>query len=55
MLPTIRSDEYLYEIPKFYLDKGDVKDFMNELVSIHKSPILFFSALQNSYSQIRWP
>ena len=31
MLPTIRSDEHLYEIPKFDLDKDDVKDFMNEL------------------------
>jgi len=41
MLPTIRSEEYLYAVPKFDLDKDDVKDFMNELSGFHEqSPIV---------------
>ena len=35
MLPTTRNDEYLYAVPKFDLDKGDIKDFMNELSGFH--------------------
>ena len=36
MLPKIRSDEHLYEIPKFDLGKDDIKDFMNELSGFHE-------------------
>ena len=36
MLPNIRSDEHLYSIPKFELDKGDIDDFANELKGFHE-------------------
>lgn len=36
MLPVTRSDEHLYSVPKFDLDKGDVKDFMKELRGFHE-------------------
>jgi SRSO17 transposase len=36
MLPVTRCDEYLYPVPKFDLGKGDVKDFMNELIGFHE-------------------
>jgi SRSO17 transposase len=48
MLPTIRSDDYLYEIPKFDLDKDDVKDFMNELSGFHEQ---FADCFQRSESR----
>ena|GEM_PF-5615352 len=31
MLPEIRSHDYLLDVPKFDINAGDVKDFMNEL------------------------
>ena len=36
MLPVSRSDEHIYHVPKFDLDKGDVKDFINELRGFHE-------------------
>jgi SRSO17 transposase len=36
MLPVLRKDEHLYPVPKFDLAKGDVKDFMNELIGFHE-------------------
>jgi SRSO17 transposase len=36
MLPTIRCDEYLYQVPKFDLEKSDIKDFSNELRGFHE-------------------
>jgi SRSO17 transposase len=36
MLPISRKDEHLYPVPKFDLAKGDVKDFMNELIGFHE-------------------
>ena len=36
MLPVTRRDEYLYPVPKFEIDKGDVKDFINELRGFHE-------------------
>jgi len=36
MLPISRKDEYIYEVPKFDIAKGDVKDFMNELKGFHE-------------------
>jgi len=36
MLPITRCDEHLYPVPKFDLDKGDVRDFMNELRGFHE-------------------
>jgi len=36
MLPVIRSDEYLYSVPKFDIGKGDIKSFMNELRGFHE-------------------
>jgi SRSO17 transposase len=36
MLPITRRDEYLYSVPKFDLGKGDIKDFMNELIGFHE-------------------
>ena len=36
MLPISRKDEHLYPVPKFDLAKGDIKDFMNELIGFHE-------------------
>jgi SRSO17 transposase len=36
MLPVTRRDEHLYSVPKFDIDKGDVKDFINELRGFHE-------------------
>ena len=44
MLPTIRSEEYLYAVPKFDLDKDDVKDFINELSGFHEQFADVFNA-----------
>ncbi|GBC62563.1 hypothetical protein DENIS_3535 [Desulfonema ishimotonii] len=35
MLPAIRQEEYLYEIPQFSVGKDDVEDFMGELRAFH--------------------
>ncbi|GBC61961.1 hypothetical protein DENIS_2923 [Desulfonema ishimotonii] len=35
MLPAIRQDEYLYEIPQFGVEKDDVDDFMGQLRAFH--------------------
>jgi len=36
MLPSTRSDEHLYPVPKFELDKSDIADFGNELRGFHE-------------------
>ena len=36
MLPNLRKDEYLYKIPKFDIEKGDIKNFINELKGFHE-------------------
>jgi len=48
MLPSTRCDEYLYEIPKFDLDKDDVKNFTNELKGFHE---LFADCFKRSESR----
>ena len=35
MLPAIRQDEYLYDIPKFDFERSDINDIMNELKVFH--------------------
>ncbi len=48
MLPSIRSDEYLYSVPKFDLGKDDMKDFNNELNGFHQQ---FADCFQRSESR----
>ena len=36
MLPKIRSDEHRYPVPKFDLNKDDIKNFSNELRGFHE-------------------
>ena len=36
MLPKIRSDEHRYSVPKFDLNKDDIKNFSNELRGFHE-------------------
>ena len=36
MLPSLRKDEYLYQVPKFDIEKGDIKNFINELKGFHE-------------------
>lgn len=36
MLPEIRQSEYLYDVPKFELDKTDIDDLMNDLKAFHE-------------------
>ena len=56
MLPTIRCDEYLYQVPKFDLEKSDIKDFSNELRGFHEQ---FADCFNRSESRehflISWP
>ena len=35
MLPEMRSHDYLFDVPKFNVNAGDVKNFMNELKGFH--------------------
>ena len=37
MLPEIRQTDYLYEVPKFELDRNDVLDFAEELKGFHEN------------------
>jgi SRSO17 transposase len=48
MLPAIRSEEYLYSVPKFDLEKKDIKNFMNELIGFHEQ---FADCFQRSESR----
>ncbi len=48
MLPIIRSDEHLYSVPKFDLGKGEIDDFMNELIGFHEN---FSDCFQRSESR----
>ena len=34
MLPQIRSDEHLFSVPKFDINKEDIEDFDNELKGV---------------------
>ena len=36
MLPEVRSQEYLFDVPKFDVSASDVKDFINELKGFHE-------------------
>ncbi len=36
MLPEIRNEDHLFSVPKFDVDGGDVKDFINELKGFHE-------------------
>jgi SRSO17 transposase len=36
MLPEIRNQEFLFDVPKFSITSGDVKDFLNELKGFHE-------------------
>jgi SRSO17 transposase len=36
MLPEIRSQEHLFSVPKFSIERGEVKNFMNELKGFHE-------------------
>lgn len=35
MLPEIRTQEFLFDVPKFNIEKGDVEDFIHELKGFH--------------------
>ena len=48
MLPVTRCDEYLYPVPKFDLEKGDIKEFSNELRGFHDQ---FADCFQRSESR----
>jgi SRSO17 transposase len=37
MLPKIRSDEHLFSVPKFDLNKEDIHEFQNELKAFHEN------------------
>jgi SRSO17 transposase len=36
MLPEIRNEDHLFPVPKFNVDDGDVKNFINELKGFHE-------------------
>jgi SRSO17 transposase len=48
MLPISRQDEYLYSVPKFDLERGDVENFMYELKGFHEQ---FEDCFQRSESR----
>ncbi len=48
MLPTIRSNEYLYPVPEFDVSTNDVMQFMDELKEFHE---LFSDCFQRSESR----
>ncbi len=48
MRPLIRSDEYLYPVPKFDLGKSDINEFMIELRGFHEQ---FADCFQRSESR----
>ena len=48
MLPALRQNEYLYSVPKFDLNKTDIKDFTNELRGFHAQ---FSDCFQRSESR----
>jgi len=35
MLPQIRSDEHLFSVPKFDINKEDIEEFDKELKAFH--------------------
>jgi SRSO17 transposase len=48
MLPEIRQSDYLYPVPKFDMDRSDVKDFATELQGFHEN---FADCFQRSESR----
>jgi SRSO17 transposase len=48
MLPAIRCDEHLYQVPKFDLDKKDIYNFMHELKGFHEQ---FYDCFHRSESR----
>lgn len=48
MLPDIRQSDYLYNVPKFELDRDDVSDFAKELKCFHEN---FFDCFHRSESR----
>ena len=48
MLPVIRCEDYLYQVPKFDLSKDDTDDFINELRGFHEQ---FADCFQRSESR----
>lgn len=48
MLPEIRQSDYLYPVPKFDMDRSDVKDFAMELQGFHEN---FADCFQRSESR----
>ena len=48
MLPIQRQSEYLYPVPKFDLNKADIKEFANELRGFHEE---FYDCFQRSESR----
>ena len=48
MLPQIRDDEHLFSVPKFDLDKKDIKGFHKELKGFHES---FYDCFTRSESR----
>ncbi len=36
MLPEIRNQEFLFDVPKFNIEKGDVENFIHELKGFHE-------------------
>lgn len=48
MLPEIRQSDYLYPVPKFLLDRSDVKDIATELLGFHEN---FADCFQRSESR----
>ena len=48
MLPSCPNAEYLYSVPKFDMNRGDIKDFMNELKGFHEQ---FYDCFQRSESR----
>ena len=48
MLSSTRCDEHLYSVPKFDLERGDIKDFVNELNGFHEQ---FADCFQRSESR----
>jgi len=48
MLPEIRQSDYLYPVPKFLLDRSDVKDMATELLGFHEN---FADCFQRSESR----
>jgi SRSO17 transposase len=54
MLPEIRQNDYLYEVPKFELDRNDVLDFAKELKGFHENFADCFHRLESREKFFRY-